>query len=144
MQWVPGHDKVVAEWAMRQFGGKFNFWAMHSAFGVTDNDGTLRGAAIFSDYYPGGNIELSYTGAGTLSRAILNQMAYHAFVTLQASRVTAKTRRDTPEVSKLLTKAGFKFNCILSRFYGPAESDDAIVYSFSAKDAAKWARKVTN
>ncbi len=143
MRWIAGHDATVADWAQRMFHGKLNFWAVHSAFGVADNDGTLKGAALFSDYYPGGNVELTFVGPHTLTRAILNQISYHAFVTLQASRVTCKTRRDTPEVSKLLTKAGFKFNCVLARYFGPTESDDAIVYSFPAEQGAKWIRKVT-
>lgn len=144
MQWVGGHDAVVAEWAQQMFHGKLNFWAVHSAFGIVSDDGTLKGAALFSDYYPGGNVELTMVGPRTLTRAILNQIAYHAFVTLQASRVTAKTRRSTPEVSKLLTKAGFKFEAVSRNYFGPEPGDDAIVYSFAAKDAAKWARKVNN
>ena len=142
LAWVSGHDAVVADWAMHQFGDKLNFWAVHSVFGIADRDGTLTGAALFSDYYPGGNVELTYVGSRTLTRAILNQISYHAFVTLQASRVTAKTRRDTPEVSKLLTKAGFKFLCIMPRYYGPTDGDDAIVHSFPAEQGAKWIRKV--
>ena len=134
---------MVADWAMHQFGNKLNFWAMHSVFGIADDEGTLKGAALFSDYYPGGNVEITFVGPRTLTRAIINQISYHAFVTLQASRVTAKTRRDKPEVSKLLMKAGFKFSCVLSRYFGPTEADDAIVYSFPAEQGAKWIRKVS-
>ena len=142
LAWVSGHDAVVADWAAKMFHGKLNFWAVHSAFGVAGNDGTLIGAALFSDYYPGGNVELTFVGPKTLTRAILNQISYHAFVTLQASRVTAKTRRSTPGVSKLLTKAGFRFECIQKRYFGPDDGDDAVVYSFPAEQGAKWIRKV--
>ncbi len=141
MLWITGHDRTIADWAQAKFTG-LNFYAMHSAFGVADREGTLVGAALFSDYYPGGNVELTYYGPGTVTRAILNEVSYHAFVTLNASRVTTKTRRENEIVKKLLPRLGFKFECVQKRYFGAREDDDAIVYSFPVEQAAKWLRKV--
>ena len=92
MMIVTGHDRAVRDWTQTRFPG-LNFSTTHSAFGVaSSHDGTLLGAALFSDYYPGGNVELTYYGPGTLTRPVLNAIAYHAFVGLNASRITCKTR----------------------------------------------------
>ncbi len=139
---VTGHDRTIASWAETKF-PELNFSTMHSAFGVADpRDGTLVGAALFSDYYPGGNVELTYYGPGTLSRAVLNAISYHAFVILNASRVTCKTRRVNKDVARLLSKAGFKFECVQRNYFGPEADDDAIVYSFPVSSAAKWLRRI--
>lgn len=134
---VHGHDKTVAGWAQGQFEG-LNFSTMHSAFGVVDSTGSLVGAALFSDYYPGGNVELTYTGAGTLTRAIITEIGYHAFVTLRASRVTCRTRKSNVPTIRLLKKAGFKWEGNMKRFYGPLEDDTAVVFSFPVESATKW------
>lgn len=140
MHWIPGHDRVVADWAQRQFGNAFNFWAMHSAFGVARDDGTLVGAAIFSDYYPGGNVELTYFGPGTLSRRLLNEMSFHAFVTLGCSRVTCRTRKGNTETIRLLKKAGFRWEGQMKRYFGPRDEDAAVLFSFPVEQAAKYMR----
>lgn len=139
--WVGGYDQAVANWAAGQFQGRFNFWAVHSVFGIASEDGTLRGAAIFSDYYPGGNVELTYTGPRTLTRAILNQICYHAFVTLGASRVTCKTSVANSNVIRLLKRLGFKWEGKLAHYYGPLKEDAAVLFSFPAEQGAKWLRK---
>ena len=139
---VTGHDRAICNWAGAMFGG-LNFSTVHSAFGVADPvDGTLVGAAMFSDYYPGGNVELTYYGPGTLTRSVLNAISYHAFINLNASRVTCKTKRSNKEVSRLLDKAGFKFECVQKRYFGPDADDDAIVYSFPVEKAAKWLKRI--
>jgi RimJ/RimL family protein N-acetyltransferase len=139
--WVPGHDKAVAEWAGERF--NCSFYAMYSAFGIVDNsDGLLIGAAVFSDYYPGGNIQLSYIGPQTLTRAILREIGQYVFVTLGASRITCKPPRRNITAKKLLPAAGFKFEGILERYYGPDKDDDCIVYSLSKERAAKWLKGV--
>lgn len=142
MMLVTGHDRAICAWAESKFVG-LNFASMHSAFGVADRtDGTLIGAALFSDYYPGGNVELTYYGPGTLTRSVLNAISFYAFVTLNASRVTCKTKRENKDVARLLSKAGFKFECVQKRYFGPTESDDAVVYSFPVEMAAKWLKRM--
>jgi len=120
----------------------FNFYAMYAAFGIVDGDGALEGAAIFSDYYRGGNVELTYIGAGTLTRAIVKQIGYYAYHTLGVSRITAKTQRRNATVCRLLPKAGFEFECIQKRYFGPNKDDDAVVYSLSAQRAERWLKGI--
>lgn len=139
MHWVAGHDQAVCEWAGPRMG--FNFFAVYSAFGILNPGGELSGACIFSDYYPGGNIELTYIGTGTLTRAILRQMAYYAYHTLGVSRVTAKTPRRNENVLRLLPKAGFKFECTQKRYYGPSEDDDAVVFSLAKEKAGRYLKE---
>ncbi len=141
LAWIGGHDQAVAQWAAEQFQGKLNFWSMHSAFGIGNEDGHLVGAALFSDYYPGGNVELTFVGPGTLTRYILNQICYHAFVTLGASRITCKTRPSNSNVIRLLKKAGFKWEGKHSSYFGPGKDDAAVLFSFPVKQATRWARK---
>jgi RimJ/RimL family protein N-acetyltransferase len=139
---VHGHDRTVAEWAQTQFDG-LNFSTMHSAFGIMDRAGTLIGAALFSDYYPGGNVELTFVGPRTLNRAIINEIGYHAFVTLGASRVTCKTRKANVDVIRLLKKAGFRWEGNQKKYFGPDdETDTAVLFSFPVENAAKWLRSV--
>lgn len=138
--WIPGHDQAVASWAQRQFDNEFNFWAMHSAFGVAAKDGTLIGAAIFSDYYRGGNVELTYVGPGTLTRTILNQIAFHAFVTLGCSRLTCRTRRSNLSTIRLLKKIGFQWEGNQKRYYGPRDEDTAVLFAFPVEQATKFMR----
>lgn len=140
MNLVAGHDGVVAEWAQTKFTG-LNFYAMHSAFGV-ENEGHLIGAAIFSDYYPGGNVELTYYGPGTLTRRLFGAIAYHAFITLGVSRVTARTRCRNKEVIGLLQRLGFKHEAVVKRYFGPREMEDgATVFYYPVEKAGKWLRK---
>ncbi len=138
---VYGHDLTIATWAQTKFEG-LNFSTMHSAVGVIDPMGTLIGAALFSDYYPGGNVELTFYGPGTLTRAIINEIGYHAFVTLGASRVTCKTKRANVDVIRLLKKAGFGWEGNMKKFFGPTEDDTAIVFSFPVEKAARWLRRM--
>lgn len=139
---VTGHDRTICDWAQAKFEG-LNFSTMHSAFGIASPvDGTLLGAALFSDYYPGGNVELTYYGPGTLTRSVLNAISFHAFVNLNASRVTCKTKRENKNAARLLAKAGFKFECVQKRYFGPNDADDAIVYAFPVEHAAKWLKRI--
>ena len=142
MHWIPGHDQAVAEWAAARTG--FNFYAMHTAFGIVGRSGVIEGAAIFSDYYPGGNIELTYVGSGTLTRAIVRKIGQYAYETLGVSRITAKTQRRNATVCKLLPRAGFEFECIQKRYFGPTKDDDAVVYSLSSKKAERWLKGTNN
>lgn len=135
---IVGHDQVVASWAQAKFQGP-NFYAMHSAVGLADPSGTLTGAALFSDYYPGGNVELTYYGPGTISRAVIRAVIYYAFVTLGVSRITAKTRATNKPAIQVLNRLGCDFDCVMKRYYGPRKGeDDAVVYAFPVEKASKW------
>ncbi len=138
MMLVPGHDQEVAAWAGDQLG--VHFVQPLSAVGVVDTSGSLVGASVFNDYYPGGNIEWTYVGAGSLRPKMLKDLAQYCFIQLAASRVTAKTRRSNKLVARLLIKAGFTFEVTQKRYFGPDKADDALVYVLRKEDAAKWLR----
>ena len=139
MMLVPGHDRAVADWAGAQLG--VHFTEPFKALGVVNSDGLLIGASIFGDYYPGGNIEWTYVGHGSLRASILKDIAHYCFVQLAASRVTAKTRRSNKLVRRLLPKAGFSFETTQKRYFGPSKDDDALVFVLRKEDASKWLRR---
>jgi len=134
--WLAGHDDEVATWAGEQLGVRFT--RPYRAIGVLDDLGTLIGAAVFNDYYRHGNVELTYVGPGSLSRRIIRALASFAFNDLQVSRITAKTKRRNGIACKLLPRAGFKFEFVQKRYFGPDRGDDAVVYALSCDDAERW------
>lgn len=143
MDLVFGHDQTVAEWAAHRLGVQFE--APYSAFGVIDQEGNLVGASIFGDHYAGGNIEFTYVGAGTLSRRVQNAIAHYAFVACGASRLSAKTKRSNSKtVGKMLHKAGFAFEGIRQRYYGPSKNDDALCFVLFRDKAGRWLGEETD
>jgi len=136
MRLVGGYDQEVAAWASERFGrpiiGPF------SAFGVLNNRNELCGAAIFGDFYKGGNIELTYYGPGTAARGIIRDLCRYAFNQCGVSRVTAKTMRANAVCQHLLPKLGFHFEGIQKRYYGTDKSSDALTFVLFRKDAKRW------
>lgn len=136
MQLVGGHDQEVAAWAGAQLGVKFV--QPLSAIGVVNADGALVGASVFNDYYPGGNLEWTYVGPGSLKPRVLKDLARYAFIDLGAARVTAKTRRSNAIVRKLLPHAGFAYEATQKRYFGPERGDDALVFVLFREHATRW------
>ncbi len=139
LQWLSGHDDAVAGWAGQQFG--VTFMPPFAAFGVLDASGTLVGAAVWNNYIPGGNIELSYVGPGTLTRRIIEGWAVYAFMSLAVSRVTVRTKRSNKVVAGLISRLGFRFEGVQKRFFGPEPEDDAMVSVWFRADADKWLKR---
>ncbi len=136
---VGGQDQKVAKWASLVLGKPIV--QPYAAFGIIEPDGLLRGAAIFNDYQgPGGNIEMTYVGAGTMTRKVLKALAHYAFVSCAASRVTFKTMRQNIVTRKLLGKAcrGLTHEGVLRRYYTTEKSGDALVYVLSRENAKRW------
>jgi len=136
MQLLYGHDQVVGEWAGRQFG--VEFVPPFSAIGVITDEGRLIGASIFNDCHSGGNIEWTHVGPRTMTRKVCRAVVHYAFVVNNATRLTAKTRRSNKVVPKLLMKAGFGFECVMKRYFGPEKGDDALVYVLFPERAGRW------
>lgn len=135
---VTGHDAAVAAWAGQQLG--VQFVQPLTAIGVVDKEGAIIGASVFNDYYRGGNLEWTCVGAGSLRAAMLREIARYCFIELEASRVTAKTRRSNKLVRRLLPKAGFSFEMTQKRYFGPTRDDDALVFVLFKENATKWLR----
>lgn len=138
MRLVSGHDAEVADWAGSVLGVKFQ--PPFVAFGIIDASGRLCGASVFNDFYPGGNIEWTHVGTGSLQKGILREMARYAFIQNQATRITAKTRRGNSIVRRLLPKAGFAYEGTQKSYFGPNKSDDALVFALFRADAERWLR----
>lgn len=135
MRLVVGEDKAVGEWASAALGVRFQ--EPFTAFGFV-RDGEMAGAAVFNDYYPGGNVELTYVGQRSFSRDGFRFMTRFAFVELKCSRMTAKTRRSNQSVKKMLERFGFKFEAYQRRYFGPNKRDDALVYVLLPDAAKRW------
>lgn len=130
------HGDAVALWAGEQLGVRFQ--EPYTAFGFTDDAGVIRGAAVFNDYYQGGNVEWTYVGPASFSRHSLSFMARFCFDELKVSRVTAKTKRSNVRVQKLLNKGGFSYETTQKRYFGPTKKDDAIVFFMTREGAKRW------
>jgi hypothetical protein len=133
---VFGYDAEVAAWAGAQLGVEFQ--QPYRAMGVIDPAGVLRGASIFNDHYPGGNIEMTLVGAGMLTRRVQRAIVHFAFNTCGASRLTARTAYRNRLVRRLLPKAGFAFEGTQKRYFGPERGDDALVYVLFRENAGRW------
>jgi hypothetical protein len=136
MELVSGYDEAVADWAGRQLGVKFV--QPLKAFGILNGKGQAVGAAVFNDYYKGGNVEWTHVGPGTIRPKLMRELARYVFIDLDCSRVTAKTARKNVPVSRLLTNAGFTFEGSQKRYFGPTAAQDAMVYVLFRENAARW------
>lgn len=133
---IGGQDQIVIDWASQVLNKRFVQPA--AAHGITQDDGLLKGAAIWNDHYPQGNLELTYVGPNTLRRNIMREMARYAFEGCNVSRVTCKTRRDNFIVRKLLPRLGFTFEGSQKRYFGPRKEDDALIFVLMRYKAPAW------
>ncbi len=133
---VDGQDAVVADWAGRSLGVTFH--QPYSALGIVEPDGLLKGAAIFGDFYPNGNIEWTHVGPGTLTRGVIRTLFKYAFEQCGATRITAKTKKSNRVVQKLLPRLGFKLESTIPRYYGIDKSDNALVFVLYRENAERW------
>lgn len=133
---VGGHDREVIAWASKVLNKHFVEPA--AAFGIIDNDGHLKGAAIFNDFYAGGNLEFTYIGPGTVTRRIIRQIASYAFIDNKAARLTAKTARGNIVARKLLPRLGFMLEGTQRRYFGPRKSEDALVFVMHRAALPEW------
>lgn len=133
---VGGKDEIVAEWAGAMLNKKFV--RPFAAWGVVNGAGQLCGAAIFNDYYDGGNIEMTYLGERTASRRLIRQLVQYAFSACNASRVTLKTARRNILVRKLIPRLGFAFEGTQKRYFGASKEDDALVFVLHRDRIPHW------
>ena len=136
MHLVGGHDRQVMDWASQVLDKRFVEPA--TAFGVVNDEGRLHGAAIFNDFYPGGNLELTYLGPHTLSRKIIRGIALYAFKECGVARLTCKTERRNRIVQKLLPRLGFTLEYSQKRYFGPEKAQDALVFVLYRNHAPSW------
>lgn len=134
MQIVGGYDDAAAQWAGRQLGVTFEL--PYTAFALVDVSREIVGAAVFNDFHPGGSIE--WTHVGRLGRHVISTLAAYAFLQNGATRVTCKTKRANLAVRRLLPKAGFVFEGVMKKYYGPTKDHDALIFALFREDASRW------
>jgi len=136
---IAGNDEAVAQWVGAQMGVRFQ--EPYTAFGFSNSDGIIDGAVVFNDYYPGGNIEVTYFGPHSFRKGSLQFMARFCFDKLEATRVTAKTRRSNVIMRKILPKGGFVFEGTQKRYFGPTKADDALLFVMHREHAERWLKR---
>lgn len=112
-----------------------------SAMGWLNKKNSLIGAAIFNDFYPNGNIEVTVYGPGAMTRQTLNEGLHYVFDQLKCNRLTGKCARRNSRMRKLFPRVGFKFEGTMARYFGPERPDDALVFRMERPQAQKWMKK---
>jgi RimJ/RimL family protein N-acetyltransferase len=135
MNLVLGHDKTVADWAGEKFGVTIH--PGYIAWGVIDGEGTLTGAIVLHNFMRRGNMEMAMVGA-VVRRDILRRLARYVFGQLGCTRCTARTARSNVLVRKMLPRAGFQFEGVNKRWYGPDREHDALVFALFPEQAKRW------
>lgn len=111
----------------------------YTAIGGTVDGQSLCIGVVFNSWN-GSNIDISLYGPGALRRGAISGVYHYAFKQLNATRVTANTRRSNKVMQRLLPRFGFKFEGISERYFGPTRPDDAIRYVLFPENAEKWIR----
>jgi len=133
---VGGKDEFAIAWASRLLNKAF--FPPLSAFAVEDDRGAMRGAVLFNDFYPNGNIEMTMVGPGILTGRVVRGLVDYCFSQNNVSRVTCKTKRANKLVQSLLPRAGFVFESIQKRYFGATKDDDAVVFVLHRNNLPKW------
>ena len=141
MKLLYGHDKVVADWASKQFAKPLQNW--YWALGIIDKDGILVGAATFHDYNES-NVELCFWGPDTLRLNIVRGIMAFCFHTLKVNRITCRTPRQNKVVIQGLPKLGFRMEGVMKHYYGPVKRLDAIMFGLLKADSVRFIGHGTN
>ncbi|WP_395443565.1 GNAT family N-acetyltransferase [Caulobacter sp. UC70_42] len=140
---VFGRDQELIGWACDRIGyvKPERFSTGCNAIGVTDSEGNLKAAAIYSGYDGDfHDIEISFAmePGFYLSKSAISMLLRYPFGQLKCQRVTAATPLRATSTRQFLEKLGFKREGVLRRRFG---TDSAAVYGILAKE---WARSKFN
>lgn len=102
-----------------------------------ERDGVLKAGAIFNDYQPGGNIELTLASDVPFTRGMIGVIAHYVFVQLKCTRLSLTTNLTNERVIGLARKAGFRQEAIRSDYFGPGEH--AVLFGMK-RSRCKWLR----
>lgn len=130
-----GRDAEVAAWVTAKTG--MHFRPPIVAFGQLNATGELTGGVVWTQFYRGGNIEITVAGHGW-QRDFIRACFRYAFMQCECSRITARTRRGNTAARRLLPKLGFKFEFSQKRYFGPDRPDDGLVFVMHRESAQKW------
>ncbi len=100
-------------------------------------EGEIVAAAVFNDYFPGGNISVHICAPGQFNKNKMRAIAHYVFRTLGCSRSTAISPRAADV--RILRAFGFDEEAVLKCYFGPRETlDDGLVWRLTADDARRW------
>lgn len=119
MRLMLGRDFDVAQWVSRRIGQ--NVEPPFTAIGFARGD-DLVGGAVFNDYVPGGNVEITLAADEPFTKGMLHAIAHYVFEQLGCVRLQARTKQTNVKVCKMVRRAGFVREAALKDFYGPGEN----------------------
>lgn len=134
MQLVFGRDEEVCKWVCEKVDCTIS--PPFVAIGAK-KDGKLIGGAVFNEYN-GANIHITLASDGALARGTIAGIYDYCFNQSKVGRVTAMTKRSNKQMRDLLPRLGFKFEAVLSRYYGPKRGDDAFTYALFPENAKDY------
>lgn len=130
---ILGHDVSVAMWVSERVGQ--NFAPPFTAIGF-GNRGGIAAGAVFNDYVPYGNIELTLAADRPFTRSMLRTLAAYVFGQLGCSRLTVRTRQDNENVCNMAKRFGFVREATLKDYYGTDQN--AELFRLLRKDVKGW------
>jgi RimJ/RimL family protein N-acetyltransferase len=78
-------------------------------------------AAVFNDYQPGGNIEMTFAADQPFTRGMFRAIAHYVFVQLGCARLTVRTKQANECICDLATRLGFRREATLKDYFGKKE-----------------------
>lgn len=119
-------NDAIATWVMKQFDRRAT--RPYRAIGLLNDNERLVAGVVFNGYN-GANVDLTAYAPGLFSRRALRGIFRFAFMDLQATRITARTRRKNPlHTKQILKRLGFVYECLAPRYYDTGKAGDAMVY----------------
>lgn len=106
-----------------------------TAFGIIDNTGQMRGAALYHGYsrfYRGIEISFALESPRFLTAPVIAGILSYPFTQLKVLRLTAATPRSAASARRFLETFGFKREGLARLGFG--EFGDAVIYGLTGKD----------
>lgn len=132
MNIVLGHDFEIAKWVSDRIG--YNIEPPFTAIGFSNGTG-LKAGAVFNDYVPRGNIELTLAMECPFTRGMLRALALYVFDQLDCARLTVRTRQTNQAICDMARRAGFVREAAQKDYFGPGQS--AELFRMLRKDC-RW------
>lgn len=127
------NDNLRVAWFVCERIGRF----VHPPFVAIgfERDGILKAGAIFNDYQPGGNIELTLACDGPMTRGMIEAIAQYVFVQLKCTRLSLTTHLENKRVVRMAKRAGFQQEGVRADYFGPREH--AVLFGMK-RSRCKW------
>ena len=126
--------KMIGEW----FSVKtdLNVSGAYSAIGWV-KDGKIVAAALFNDYTKF-SIEVHFFGPGFLNRKTIGDIMKYVFLQIGCSTLIAKVDRKGDEFKEFVSRIGFKYLCVIPKYFGTTKDKDAIMFYASQDMVKRW------